>query len=209
MSVINKLASSLDVRNAVPNQLLAKEIIKNNDKKAIKELVENLSNKNKNIQSDCIKTLYEIGEQKSELISEHYKEFIQLLSNKNNRLVWGAMTAVDTITLHHPKEIYSTLPVLIDIADKGSVITTDHLVNILIKLGSIKQYSENIFPLLIEQLKKAPTNQLPAYAEKSIPIINEKNKNIFIKTISSRLNEIEKESKRNRVEKVIKKLTKN
>ncbi|MGZ4158967.1 MAG: hypothetical protein ACXVED_18140, partial [Bacteroidia bacterium] len=164
---------------------------------------------NKNIQSDCIKTLYEIGEQKSELISEHYKEFIQLLSNKNNRLVWGAMTAVDTITLHHPKEIYSTLPVLIDIADKGSVITTDHLVNILIKLGSIKQYSENIFPLLIEQLKKAPTNQLPAYAEKSIPIINEKNKNIFIKTISSRLNEIEKESKRNRVEKVIKKLTKN
>jgi hypothetical protein len=208
MSVLNKLASSLGEKSEVPNQLLAKEIIKKNDKKAVKELVDNLSSKNKNIQSDCIKTLYEIGEQKSELIADHYKEFVKLLSSKNNRLVWGAMTAVDTITLHHPKEIYNALPKLIDITEKGSVITTDHLVNILIQLGSLKQYSEDIFPLLLEQLKKAPTNQLPAYAEKSMVLINEKNKNIFIKTISSRIKEIEKESKRNRVEKVIKKLSK-
>lgn len=207
MSVLDKLASSLGVRNEVPNQLLAKEIIKKNDKNAVKELVENLSNKNKNIQSDCIKTLYEIGEQRSELIADHYKEFIKLLSDKNNRLVWGAMTAVDTITLHHPKEIYNSLPLLINIADKGSVITIDHLVNILIKLGSLKQYSNDVFPLLFEQLKKAPTNQLPAYAEKSMSLISEKNKAVFIKILSSRLDEIEKETKRNRVEKVIKKLS--
>ena len=204
MSVLNKLASSLDRRDEVPNRELAKEIIKKNDKKAIKELVENLSNKDKNIQSDCIKVLYEIGEQRSELIAEYYKEFTQLLENKNNRLVWGAMTAIDTITKYHPKEIYKTLPKLIDIAEKGSVITTDHLVNIMIQLIASKQ--TDVFPLLMEQLRNCPTNQLPMYAERSLPVINEKNKAVFVKVLSSRLKEVEKESKKARIEKVLKKL---
>ena len=43
--VISKLASSLNRKDEVPNQELAQEIIKSNDKKAIKELVENLSNR--------------------------------------------------------------------------------------------------------------------------------------------------------------------
>lgn len=204
MSVLNKLASSVDRRDEVPNQELAKEIIKKNDTKAIRELVENLSNKDKNIQSDCIKVLYEIGEQKSELIAEHYKEFIQLLESKNNRLFWGTMTAIDTITKHHPKEIYKALATLIDIAEKGSVITTDHLVNIMIQLIASKQ--TDVFPLLIEQLRSCPTNQLPMYAERSLPVINDKNKAVFVKTLSSRLKEVEKESKKVRIEKVLKKL---
>jgi hypothetical protein len=39
-----------------------------------------------------------------------------------------------------------------------------------------------------------------------MPIINEKNKLLFIKTLSSRLDEIEKDTKRKRVEKVISKV---
>jgi hypothetical protein len=46
------------------------------------------------------------------------------------------------------------------------------------------------------------------YAENSVPIINDKNKNEFVKIISSRLKEVEKESKKKRIEKVIKKVTK-
>ena len=55
MSVISKLASSLNRKDEVPNQELAQQIIKSNNKKAIKELVENLSNRDTKIQSDCIK----------------------------------------------------------------------------------------------------------------------------------------------------------
>jgi hypothetical protein len=46
------------------------------------------------------------------------------------------------------------------------------------------------------------------YAENALPIINAKNKTIFINTVTSRLPDIEKDSKRTRVEKVIKKLSK-
>ncbi|MDO5977329.1 hypothetical protein [Flavivirga spongiicola] len=204
LNIIDKLASSLDSRDEVPNIELAEEIIQTADKKAVKELVKNLSNK-KAIQNDCIKVLYEIGERAPKLIADYIDEFMELLDHKNNRLQWGAMTALGTIVNERPKAIYDALPVILFAADRGSVITKDHVVNILIKLCAIKKYSKDAFNLLMEQLLKSPTNQLPMYAERVIPVINEKNKALFIKTLNSRLHDIEKETKRKRVEKVIKK----
>lgn len=207
MSIIPKLASSLDRRDEVLNQELAKKIATKKDKKAVQELIDNLNNKSKDIQNDCIKVLYEVGEQNPSLVSDYAKEFIALLDNKNNRLQWGAMTAINTITLENPKVIYASLVKIIAAADRGSVITKDYGVNILIKLCSLKQYADNAFSLLIEQLLNSPTNQLPMYAEKAMPIINDKNKSLFIKTLTSRLDDIEKDTKRKRVEKVIKKFS--
>ncbi len=204
MSIIEKLASSLNRRDQLPNQELAKDIVLSKNKKAVKELVENLSNK-KAIQNDCIKVLYEIGEQEPKLIADYIHEFVEQLGSKNNRLQWGAMTALGTITNERPKEIYTILPTILEVADKGSVITKDHAVTILIKLCATKNYADGAFTLLTEQLLKSPTNQLPMYAERAVPIVNEKNKTLFVKTLTSRLNDIEKDTKRKRVEKVIKK----
>jgi len=205
MIIINKLASSLNRRDEVPNQELAKQIVHNNDGDAVKELVENLNHKDKGIQSDCIKVIYEIGTLQPKLISGYANELIALLGNKNNRLQWGAMTALDVITNENPKEVYSALAKIIVVADQGSVITNDHCVAILIKLSALKQYATDAFSLLIERLLISPTNQLPMYAENAMPVINGGNKALFIKTLNSRLNEIEKESKRKRIEKVLKK----
>lgn len=207
MSIIPKLATSLNRRDELPNQELAKQIAARKDKKAVQELIDNLNNKSKDIQNDCIKVLYEIGDINPSLISDYVKEFITLLDNKNNRLQWGAMTAINTITLENPKVVYASLVKIIAAADKGSVITKDYGVNILIKLCSLKQYADNAFSLLIEQLLSSPTNQLPMYAEKAMPIINDINKSLFIKTLTSRLDDIEKDTKRKRIEKVIKKIS--
>jgi hypothetical protein len=207
MSVINKLASSLNRIDEVPNQELAKQIASKGDKKAVKELVDNLSNKSKDIQNDCIKVLYEIGEIKPALIAGYAKEFIALLDSKNNRLQWGAMTAINTITLENPKLVNGALTKIISSAERGSVITRDYAVNILIKLCSLEQYSKNAFSLLNEQILGSPVNQLPMYAERAMTIINDNNKNIFIKTLSSRLDDIDKESKRKRIQRVIKKFS--
>ena len=117
------------------------------------------------------------------------------------------MTALHTITLENPKVIYAGLGKIIAAADRGSVITKDYAVNILITLCSIKNYASNAFSLLIEQLKGSPVNQLPMYAEKAMPVINDNNKLLFIKTLVSRLDDIEKDTKRKRVEKVIKKFS--
>lgn len=207
MSVINKLASSLNRRDEVPNQELAKQIASKGDKKAVKELVDNLNNKSKDIQNDCIKVLYEIGEIKPALIAGYAKEFIALLDHKNNRLQWGAMTAINTITLENPKLINGALTKIISTAERGSVITRDYAVNILIKLCSLKQYSKNAFSLLNEQILASPVNQLPMYAERAMTIINDNNKKLFVKTLASRLDDIDKESKRKRIERVIKKFS--
>jgi hypothetical protein len=207
MSILHQLASALDRRDEVPNQELAKKIVKSADKKAVKELVENLSNKDKNIQSDCIKVLYEIGEQEPKLIAEYDKAFLELLESKNNRLVWGAMIALDYIAGINPKGIYKSLAKILKAGDTGSVITKDHCVGILIKLAAVKPYADDALTLLLGELKTCATNQLPMYAENAIPVIGEKYKKDFVKTLSSRLKEIEKESKVKRVEKVIKKFS--
>jgi HEAT repeat protein len=207
MSVLNKISSATGKKNEIPNRELAKELAKTGDKKAITELVENLSNKNKNIQSDCIKVLYEIGEQKAELIAEFDKAFLALLDSKNNRLVWGAMTALDCIAGINPNGIYKHLPKILEVTDKGSVITKDHGINILIKLAAVRKYAEEALPLLLEQFKTSPTNQLPKYAEDAAAIIPDAYKNAFVKVLQARLTDIEKETKRKRVEKVIKKIS--
>ena len=208
MSIISKLASSLNRRDEVPNQELAKQIAAKKNTNAIQELIDNLSGKNRTIQNDCIKVLYEIGEINPSLISPYSKDFINLLNHKNNRLQWGAMTAINSIVLENPREIYTALPKIIAAAEKGSVITNDYTVNILVKLCSIKQYVNDAVLLLNEQLLRSPTNQLPTYAEKAIPYIKEKNKKVFIDMLRSRLDDIEQDTKRKRVEKVIQKLSK-
>ena len=207
MSIINKLASSLNCRDEVPNQELAKQVANASDKKAVKELVDNLNNKSNDIRSDCIKVLYEIGKLKPKLVAEHVKSLVTLLDSKNNRLQWGAMTAINSIAHENPKAVYTALPKIIDVADKGSVITNDHCVGILVKLCTVKAYSKDAFTLLLERLNTCPTNQLPMYAEHAFPAINDTNRAAFIKTLSARLPDIEKDTKKIRVEKLIKKLS--
>ena len=190
-----------------PNVILAQRITGKSDGKAVKELIDNLTNKDKGIQADCIKVLYEVGERKPALIAGYSEAFGNLLSSKNNRLVWGAMTALDTIASEVPDEVDAMLPRIIRASDQGSVIAKDHAVGILIKLSSAGPYADKSFNLLIQQLKVCPTNQLPMYAEEALPIVDKKRTAVFVSTLSSRLKSIEKESKRKRIEKVIRKLS--
>jgi hypothetical protein len=207
MSVLNQLANALGRRDEVPNIELARKLAEKKDKVSIKELVNHISDKNKDIAGDCVKVIYEIAEINPKLVADHSKEFISLLEHKNNRIQWGAMTALGKITSLVPDQIYKALPKIILAAEKGSVITKDHYVNILITLCCITKYSKEVFPLLNEMLLTCPENQFPMYAENAVVIINEENKAAFLKTIKSRLKDIEKESKKKRVEKVIKKLS--
>ena len=71
MSVIDQLASAFGRRDEKPNLDLAAKIAESEDLKAVEELVANLQNRNKDIQSDCIKVLYEIGAVKPRLIESH------------------------------------------------------------------------------------------------------------------------------------------
>jgi len=208
VSVLDKLASALNRRDEVPNQKLARSIVRGRNAAAVKELVENLDHKNKAIPSDCIKVLYEIGESNPDLIAPYYKEFGKLLESKNNRLVWGAMTALDTIALNEPKGVYGMLAEILRVADEsGSVIARDHAVGILVKLGTLKPYKRDCLALLTEQLMSCPNNQFPMYVEMSLPVVDADNRKKFQQVLEKRLPKLDKESQKKRVAKVLKKLT--
>lgn len=206
MTVTSRLASSLGRRDEVPNQELAIEIAANGDASAVAELVENLSHKSKDVRHDCIKVLYEIGERSPSLIAAYADQFAALLDSKDNRMQWGAMTALNAIAHENPEVVFAAVPKLAAVADKGSVITRDNFVAILIKLGGIPAYADQALPLLNEQMLSCPSNQLPMYAENALPVIGGVHKVTFVKTLTSRLGDFEKESKRKRVEKVLKRL---
>ncbi len=206
MTVISRLATSLGRRDEVPNQQLAIEIAANGDGSAVAELVENLSHKSKDVRHDCIKVLYEIGERIPSLISVYANQFAALLDSKDNRMQWGAMTALNVIAHETPEVVFAAVPKLATVADKGSIITRDNFVAILIKLSRIPAYADQTLPLLNEQMLGCPSNQLPMYAENALPVIGGVHKATFVKTLTSRLGDFEKESKRKRVEKVLKRL---
>lgn len=208
MSIKDKLSTSLGRRDEIPNQELAAAVAQSKDWAAIAELVQILQGKDKNYQADAIKTLYEIGYLDPSLITDHAAVFLEILKGKNNRLKWGAMTALDAIAALNPKEIFNHLPLILNAADEGSVITRDHAVGILIKLTSQGKYGQTAFPLLLDQMMKCPPNQFPMYAEQAAGAISPDRKKAFEDVMKMRMEDLPKESQRKRVEKVMKKIYK-
>ncbi|HTN18474.1 MAG TPA: hypothetical protein VL092_12370 [Chitinophagaceae bacterium] len=206
MSVLPLLASSLQRRDEEPNIALAQQIAHNKDKTAVQELVQLLSGKQKDLRHDSIKVLYETGALEPALLAPYLDNFLDLLQHKDNRLQWGAMTALQTLTATEPKALYTALPRILEAAESGSVITNDACVRILVQLCMEKPYTAEVLPLLNEKLLHSPENQLPMYAELALPVIDKVHKDSFIRTLNGRLADMDKESKRKRVLQVLKKL---
>lgn len=208
MSFFNDLASVLNENDDLSNQQRAKLIVENNDSQEIKELVKRLSYQNKGIQSDSIKVLYEIGYIKPELILPYLPEFLDLLSSKNNRMVWGSMTALSTVSEIDAKKLYPHLSKILNAVDEGSVITKDAAVTILVNLAKIKEYHIECSKMYLNVLKDSPENQFPMYCEKGLEIIDNFNKTDFQTIVEIRLDQLEKDSQKKRIQKVLKKLEK-
>jgi hypothetical protein len=206
MTVLNKIATAFKMRGGIANRALAEEIIITKDKSAVAELIEGLHHQNRNIQSDCIKVLIQVGQREPALIAQYLPVFGKLLGGNNSRLVWGAMIALHSIAEQEPRGVYSLLPRIMAAVDAGSVVARDHAVGILVKLAALKQYSAKCFPLIVEQVMSCPNNQFPTYAEKALAVVTDKNRERLREVVAARLDGVEQESKRRRVEKVLKRL---
>ncbi len=205
-SVLEQLASVSGKREQDLNIQLAQKIAADKDKKAVQELVAGLGHKTKAIRHDCIKALYETAALAPGLLKPHADIFISLLEDKDNRMQWGAMTALSAMVQEIPEQLSAALAQLVAVADKGSVITRDHLVRILAGLSQHKKYTGTTLPLLLEQLLQAPVNQVPSYAEQALPVTSPEFKERLVQVLQTRLQDVEQESKRKRIEKVLKKL---
>jgi hypothetical protein len=204
MSVLSRLACSLGRRDEVPNQELARDLAVRKDKAGIREIAENLWNKDKNIQADCIKVLYEIGSLEPKLIASYAEEFVKLLRSRNNRLAWGAMLALAQVAKVNPDVIFKHLDEVKKAKETGSVITVDNAVETLAWTASANdQYNKAIFPYLLRHLSSCRPKEVPQHAEKTFPAVNSANKADFTKVLEKRSEDLSG-SGLARVKKVIK-----
>ena len=207
MSVLDQLASSLGRRDEVPNQELARELAIKKDRKGIRELAENLWNKDKNIQADCIKVLYEVGAIEPKLIANYADDFVKCLRSRNNRLVWGGMTALGEVAKADPDVVFKYLSEIKKAKETGSVITVDNAISTLAYTAAAKEeYTNAIFPYLLKHLSGCRPKEVPQHVEKTLPAVTASNKMDFINVLEKRLEDLSG-SGLSRVKKVIKQVS--
>ena len=191
MSVLNRIAYFQNRRDEAPNQELARELAETKNKQGIREMAENLGHEDPNVQSDCLKVLYEIGYLAPELIADYVDEFLKLLKSKNNRMVWGSMIALATIAERKPQEIWKHVDDVTSAIDHGTVITVVWGLKTLARVASThKRYRDKLFPILIQHLKTCIPRDVPTHAESILCAVDDRHKNEFLSVLESRRTEM-------------------
>jgi hypothetical protein len=204
MSVLNRIAYFQNRRDEVPNQELARELVDSKDTAGIREIAENLWNKDRNIANDCIKVLYEIGYLAPELIANYVGDFLKFMKSRNNRMAWGAMLALSTIAALRADEIYPHVGEIEQVMETGSVITIDNGVKILATVASKNEtYRTEIFPYLLNHLATCRPKDVPKHSEKTLDAVDAANKIGFIAVLEKRMVDLQG-AQVTRVRKVIK-----
>jgi len=208
MPILNLIAYFQDRRDEVPNVELAKQLAEKKDKKGIREIAENLWNENPAVQADCVKVLYEIGYRKPELIADYADDFLKLLKSKNNRLVWGGMTALGTIAALKADFILKHRVEVITAIENGSVITVDNGIQTLaLAAAQGDKYRKVLFRFLFKHLATCRPKDVPQHAEKTLTAVSAKNQAEFVAVLERRMRDMTG-SQAARVKKAIKEAAK-
>jgi hypothetical protein len=191
MSVLERIAYFQDRRDEVPNQVLAKELAEKRDKAGVREIARNLWNDNPDIQSDCVKVLYEVGALEPRLIAGYADDFLKLLDNKSNRLVWGGMTALAAIAEVSAAELFERWDDIRRAIEAGSVITADSGIKALALIASTDATRRKaIFPYLLKHLATCRPKDVPQRAEKIAAAVDAGNWQAFAAALEKQLDDL-------------------
>jgi hypothetical protein len=208
MSVLDKIAFFQNRRDEVPNQELARALALKKDGQGIREIAANLWHANAQVQSDCLKVLYEIGYLDPSLIVDWVGDFIKLLGSKNNRLVWGSMIALSTVAEARAAELYEHHGAIQAAMERGSVITMDNGIKTLALIAAGNgARRKTLFPYLVRHLETCRPKEIPQHAEKTLVAVAPSNCSRFIQVLEKRIPELTP-AQAGRVRRVIKKAEK-
>jgi hypothetical protein len=187
MSILPKLASAQGRRDEQPNKDLGRQLVENHDIAGIQEVAENLWNEDRQVRTDCLSVLEQVGLLEPELIEDHVADFIRLVFCRDNRLVWAAMINLALIADRKPREIFERFSDLAKVIEKGSVITKDNGIKTLAKVASTStEYEEVIGPYLMEQLRTCRPKSVPQYAESIRCAIDSDTQEQYLSILSDR-----------------------
>jgi hypothetical protein len=172
MSALERIAFYQGRRDEVPNQELARDLARRGDRAGIAEIAAGLRHHDRNVRSDCLKVLYEAGYDAPALIAPYARDFIGLLGDKSNRMVWGAMIALGTIAPVAPKPIRDNLHAVLAAMEGGSLITQVWGVRAAARAaaGSAKAV-EAALPRLRTLLEACKARDVPTHLESMLPIL--------------------------------------
>ena len=203
--MLNLIASALKRNDEIPNIELAQSIVESQNEDGIREIASGL-NKDMGTANDCIKVLYEVGERDPKLIEPYADVFLDLLKSKNNRLVWGAMTALGQITPLCPKKVFDRFDDVQAAFKMGSVITIDHSISVFAELSKAsKVFEQKALPILINHFLTCRAKEIPQHLERASVCITRGNAVLFKSIIQKRYNDMTM-SQQGRVNKVLKKI---
>jgi hypothetical protein len=204
VSVLQQIAYYQNRRDEAPNQALARALAETQDRAGVAEIAQNLWNANPAIQSDCVKVLYELGAIEPELIAGYAEDFLKLLGHKNNRLVWGGMTALAAIAPLRAAELFEHWPTLRQATEAGSVITADNGIKALAAIATSGDAPRQaIFPYLLQHLAACRPKDVPQRAEKIAVAVNASNRQQFSAALEQRMDDLSP-TQAGRVKRVIK-----
>lgn len=184
-SILDKLPCNYGRNDEVINIELAEAICREENHSQIRELIDGVQGKKRTVANDCIKVLYEIGERKPELIEDYVSVFLKLLTSNNNRLVWGAMTALAAIAPKKAGAIYEGIDLVKRAYREGSVITVDESISVFAALCR-SGYEEQVLPILIEHLKTCRPKEVAQHMERISVCMNDQNKDAFWNVVNER-----------------------
>jgi hypothetical protein len=191
MTILERIAFFQNRRDEVPNQLLAKELVKTKNQAGIQEIADNLENKNKNVRSDCLKVLYEIGYLDPSLIDGFTSDFLKLLKSNDNRMIWGAMIGLAAIAGNHSKEIWPQIDDILRITGSGTVITLVWGIRVLAKVAAAdEKYKQRIFPFLLQQIQVCLARDVPTHTESILCVVDKMNKGQLLSILEERRREL-------------------
>jgi len=189
--MIEFLACRLGRNDEVPNIELAERLCESADEAGIREIADGLRSKEQAVANDCIKVLYEIGQRNPALISGFADDFITGLASKNNRIVWGCMTALAYAAPEASEKLFKRLPEIVTAYKKGSVITVDNSISVFAQLCKANDdYRAAVFPILLDHLANCRTKEIPQHAERMAVCIDSGAKEVFVKALEAREDEL-------------------
>jgi hypothetical protein len=135
--------------------------------------------------------LYEVGYLEPDLIAAYAGDFVRLLRNRDNRLVWGSMLALSTVAQIAADAIYSHVPEIQRAMQRGSVITIDAGVHTLASIAATsEERRKEIFPFLLRHLQTCRPKDVPQHAEKILKAVDTVNKDEYIETLRNRMGDM-------------------